>query len=465
MARRKVLIDSPTQRPALGYQEIAGAFAELIAYSEPKFAIGIFGGWGSGKTTLMQAIARRLKSRSEIVCIDFNAWRFEREPHLLVPLLDTIREELGNRAMELASRANELASPAGSIEQVRNATMRAEQLRHVVIRLGKIVQKLASGLSVSVPIPGLTIKYDVGSIFETSVESAADQGSALEGDQSLLPKSLYVAAFKELRSAVRDLAGTGVKRIVVFVDDLDRCLPENALDVLESMKHFFDLDGFIFVVGLDESLIQRAVAAKFASVSSLVSGDAQAPEPSSSQLSTEYAKKIFQVPYALPAALPGQLNDLLESMYKEARIGGMQLRELEKVPPYLKKITMHGRVNPRQVKRFINSYTLQSLIGDDLIPEVILALQVLAFRQDWEVAYKLANSHPSEFLKALDTHCKRQGGGNAFGDLPGHVAFPADLAEFLMSPLAAELADLKSLDPYLSSRLGQPLTRLPLGPG
>jgi predicted KAP-like P-loop ATPase len=41
-----------------------------------------------------------------------------------------------------------------------------------------------------------------------------------------------------------------VAKIVIFVDDLDRCLPDNALDVIESMKLFFDLPGFVFVVGL-----------------------------------------------------------------------------------------------------------------------------------------------------------------------------------------------------------------------
>ena len=61
-----------------------------------------------------------------------------------------------------------------------------------------------------------------------------------------------------MQAASKDLADASVTRIVVFVDDLDGCLPTNALDVLESMKLFFDLPGFIFVVGLDESVIDRA---------------------------------------------------------------------------------------------------------------------------------------------------------------------------------------------------------------
>ena len=62
--------------------------------SEPRFAIGIFGGWGSGKTTLMRAIQGQLDQRRTIVTVEFTAWRYEKEEHLIVPLLDKVREQL-----------------------------------------------------------------------------------------------------------------------------------------------------------------------------------------------------------------------------------------------------------------------------------------------------------------------------------------------------------------------------------
>ena len=40
-------------------------------------------------------------------------------------------------------------------------------------------------------------------------------------------------------------------RIVVFIDDLDRCMPEKAVEVLESIKTFFDIEGMIYVIGMD----------------------------------------------------------------------------------------------------------------------------------------------------------------------------------------------------------------------
>jgi predicted KAP-like P-loop ATPase len=70
----------------------------------------------------------------------------------------------------------------------------------------------------------------------------------------------------ELERAFSELSASGVTRVVVLVDDLDRCLPTNALDVLESMKLFFDLPGFVFVVALDEEVVERAIRAKFTSL-------------------------------------------------------------------------------------------------------------------------------------------------------------------------------------------------------
>ena len=262
---QRILLDSPTAEPALGFGDIARAFATIIEQSEPRFAIGIFGGWGSGKTTLMKAVRACLASDS-LVVVDFNAWRFEREPQLLVPLLDSVRAALirWSEPRELETR---------------------QKVRAVATRIGRVVRALATGLSAEIGLPGAaTVTYDVGTVLD-ALSPPGEPESA---------QSLYVAAFQELERAFGEFSDGGVTRVVVFVDDLDRCLPGNALDVLESMKLFFDLPGFVFVVGLDEDVVERAIRAKFAE------GDAAAVPSASSQalagrrLGREYVKKIFQ---------------------------------------------------------------------------------------------------------------------------------------------------------------------------
>jgi hypothetical protein len=428
MSGRKLLLDTPTGNPALGYPRIATAFAEVITQSKANFAIGIFGGWGSGKTTLMATIKAALP-KNDFVAVDFNAWRFEREPQLLIPLLDTIRAEL--------------------VEHAKSNVDSDSKLQQITERLGKVVRALAKGLSGSVGLPGaVMVNYDAGQALDALSELSIEQNSPKS-------ESLYVAAFKELQDSFANLAEAGIKGIVVFVDDLDRCFPGNALDVLESMKLFFDLTGFVFVVGLDEDVIDRAVLAKFPTETSNYPAEGEqafvAMNSPTERLGREYAKKIFQVPYSLPVMLPRQLNELLESMYQEAGIEGEQLDDLNKlVRPYVNLIAVQRRVNPREVKRFINSYTLQTLIRPDLDPNVILALQVLAFRRDWEDAYDAINADSELFVGALRSY--RTGYRAAFEDtLPELSRFPSDLNTFLASPLAKPLVAHPSLDAYLSS--------------
>ena len=107
-----ILLDDPAQTPGLGFDAYAEALEGIVAHSRAEFAVGIFGTWGSGKTTLMRAIEARLKRHSDIVTVWFTAWRYEKEEHLIVPLLDVLREELERRAVADSAAGQVAASPA-----------------------------------------------------------------------------------------------------------------------------------------------------------------------------------------------------------------------------------------------------------------------------------------------------------------------------------------------------------------
>jgi hypothetical protein len=404
----------------LGFRDTADAFVKIIQTSEPRFAVGIFGGWGSGKTTLMGEIKARLPSEN-LVIVDFNAWRFEREPQLLVPLLDTLRFALISWA-EYQERAQK------------------KKARACAARVGTVVRALATGLSAQVGLPGAaTVSYNV----------AAGLDALSRPVKAESPQSLYFAAFKELENAFREFEDGGINRIVVFVDDLDRCLPENALQVLESMKLFFDLKGFVFVVGLDQDIVEQSVQAKFSRQPDVTSIAGNLLSVPASRLGREYVKKIFQVPYSLPAVYPEELEGLLESMLREA-LNTAQAQELQStVLPYLRYVVIEGLVNPREVKRFVNAYIVQMLIKPKLKPRIVLALLTLAFQAQWALLYKQALTNPAKFLKALKDY---EVDKTAFGELsPDLKTLPPNLSEFLVSDEAGPLTMATSLDKYLSS--------------
>jgi KAP family P-loop domain len=369
----KLLLDVPSRQPALGFSSTARALAEIVMESDPQFAIGILGGWGSGKTTLMRAIENHLDPERTI-SVQFNAWRYEKEEHLIVPLLDVIREavvEWGDAHRSEGAAATKTAAT-----------------------IGKATKSILAGLSLRVGLPNaLELSFDANKALQARRESQKEE---LEAH---VPRSFYHASFRALSGAFDAFAGQD-RRIVVFVDDLDRCFPESALQVLESMKLFFDLHGFVFVVGLDQEVVQQVIDLKYARTPST---EDTAERTKATRVSgEEYIKKVFQLPYRLAPVAIDQLDDLLCAAGEEAGLPPTQRKDLrERVTPHLRYIVGDAGVNPREVKRYINLYTLQRKIGDQLNADVLLAVQTIAFRREWSHVHEAILAYGPPFIEAL----------------------------------------------------------------
>lgn len=418
-----VVLDAPAEHPTLGFELIATALATIVLTSEPRFAVGIFGGWGSGKSTLMDEIERRVVRDDRAIVVRFNAWRYERESHLIVPLLDTIRDRLAEQAARPSHQGPE-----------------GDRMRTIARRIGRVVRALARATSVEIGVGGVgSVAVDAGRVI--------DELSPPSEDAATAPQSLYFAAFQELAEAFADVARANVARIVVFVDDLDRCLPTSALTMLESMKLFFDMPGFVFVVGLDERAVEVAVRTKFASLPMR----SDRPEVDR-QIEREYLKKIFQVPYTLPNMVPGQLVDLLDWLDRYGKLSAVQRRDLrDRVRRYLRYVATEGRINPREIKRYLNAYTIRRMMRPDLDPDTMLALQTIDFRGDWDEIYEdIVLAEPDVFVEVLARF--RDGDQHAFENLwPEAGVLPLELSEFLRSAEAAALAKAGDIERYLSS--------------
>ncbi len=135
---------------------------------------------------------------------------------------------------------------------------------------------------------------------------------------------------KDCTEVVKDFTNDG--KLVVFIDDLDRCLPENAITVLESLKLFIGNAHCIFVLGMDHSIVEAGIKIRYGDDKTLITG-------------RNYLDKIIQVPFFLPPVLDENLRgslpkdlDFSEEVWEIIRMG------------------MGG--NPRKTRRFVNSFSL-----------------------------------------------------------------------------------------------------------
>jgi hypothetical protein len=311
------------------------------------------------------------------------------------------------------------------------------------------MRSILAGMSIKVGVPGA-----IDLSFDANKALTQHRDDAKADEDAKVPRSFYHASFRALQDAFGAFVGhepADQRRIVVFVDDLDRCLPENALQVLESMKLFFDLPGFVFVVGLDQDVVEYVIDTKYAPK------ETSADDHAGSRVSgAQYIKKIFQLPYRLAPVALHQLDEFLHAAYAEADVSPEQRAELsDRVTPHLRWVVGDASVNPREIKRYINAYTLLVEVdaSEQLDRRAVLALQTVAFRsdRDWGPVQDALLEYEDLFVDALRRHTG--GDPNALGDLdPDLQSIPDDFLEYVTAHAPGRpLLEVGPLGPYISS--------------
>ena len=287
-----IIGDVPTATPGLGFSEYAGALADAVRGGQPpQFTLGLYGAWGSGKSSLLLALRDDLRDTdSTVIPVLFDAWRYERSDFIVVPLLHAIQTSVA------------LAGHKDLAKTLRRA------LRALIFSLNFSVQ--------GVGLDGQALKENW------------DEGETQSLDDA------FSRPFVELRQVPAALKG---KRIAVLIDDLDRCSPQNVVSVLEAINLVMDVPGFIFVLALDYDVVVDAVATRYPHVS----GHA-------------FIEKIVQLPFRVPPL------DVTAATFLRDLIPDWKARE-PGLPQGFKDsaldISVLGlRGNPRQIKRFINSF-------------------------------------------------------------------------------------------------------------
>lgn len=207
------------------------------------YTIGVFGRWGTGKTSVLRLAMDLASKQNEFkaseeasmgfVPVWFNAWQHEREANPVFSLIAGIVD-----ALEHAARADK--------EPLENA-------KETVSKVKNALRALTRGFKFSGEV-GVPLVGKVGVEFDAEKALAAEEHVGAQVNP-LQGELLFTSAFALLRDVSEQMALHA--RIVVFIDDLDRCNPERAVHLLESIKLVLGQKGFVFVLGLDNQVIER----------------------------------------------------------------------------------------------------------------------------------------------------------------------------------------------------------------
>ena len=419
--------------------------------------IGIFGSWGSGKTSLMkmieagitaanaaanlptdasnttapppavQATAANVPSPRQTFCIWFNAWLYSKEASLWRALVIQVIsglleiEEIKDKARDkLDALAEQFYRVAGTME-LGDLSIKASDLQDGAGTGNAQLQlTLQSGLD----------------LLETVAQKPSDPAAAVKALRDQVRKTTAgfererIESLEKFRKDFKDLLETYIYKrgcLVIFVDDLDRCLPEKAVEVLEAIKLFLDVPGCIFVLGIDHGVIERGIRLRYGEMGGAserqmirlnVDQQLLAMEDGAARYraflqdlaknnqendtidGARYLEKIIQIPFVLPPVSldrMGQFVADLAPMLPDSRCAQVLVNGLE--------------LNPRQVKRALNIFTLLHKLSQntgmaDRVSPVRLA-KLVVIQQQHPDLYQIVRQEPDK-LELWERAFRRQ---------------------------------------------------------
>ncbi|MCE5322913.1 hypothetical protein LLG46_06320 [bacterium] len=303
----------------LGLMPWAKMIAGSVVGTRGPFTIGVHGEWGYGKTTLLKLTKALIdEHHQDVVTVWFNAWQFEREEHPLFPLVAAIADEIEKKVD-------------------KNESLEA------LSKVGASIRALARGMKFSGEV-GMPLVGKVGVEFDADKALKAEE---LIGNQSnpLQGEMMYHSAFEMLEKVARD--GSKVK-IAVFVDDLDRCQPDKAVFLLESIKLILAQPGFVFVLAVDRRPIEGYLQKRYRDHFDGKEGD----------WGRFYMEKIIQLPIPIPSHRT-RFNDFVKRTVTDVadKHGAtqQQIKALLNIQPVL---ACGAETNPRSLIRLINNFLL-----------------------------------------------------------------------------------------------------------
>lgn len=340
--------DEPTDRDSLGRDQYAQAFAHLTELCDTPLVIGLYGSWGMGKTSLMRLIQAKLDpSKSRTVWFDPWLHQFDETP--AISLMHTMVDAFGMRE-EARKLITVITAAFGSILLKASTTLSVKDIDE----LGRRYEEERF----EVREARIRLQYHFRQLILKAQCSAASLNEAIPNIEQHR-NVLHGISRRFQRWRKRSLSSTGEKvsgsrRIVFFIDDLDRCSSANVLSMLESLKLHLNIPGCVYFLAMDRTSVERILAAK--------GKDSAACDES-------YLDKIIQLPFTIPPIAQGSMRHFVEPLLsQDLRVCGALL------------VKGLGD-NPRNVKRFINTLTLNHELAKGLkIPgysPLILALLLL----------------------------------------------------------------------------------------
>ena len=265
--------------------------------------IGLFGDWGSGKSTLMKLIEKDLSKEDKFAIVSFNGWLFEGYEDAKLALMGAIIHALAEK--------KGLYKKCG--DKVKSLLKRVEWF-HSILTLGKYVAPVLLGHPhLSIALAG---SNGINALKQLA-EKAPKKLQKLDSEElkkffkDVPPTAEEIrCSVQKFRDDFQDLIKTAeIDQLIVFIDDLDRCLPDTIIDTLEAIRLFLFVSKTSFIIAADERIVEYAVKKRF-------------PELQDSRIDVgrNYMEKMIQFPIRIPPLSNADIQSYMNILFAQKEL-------------------------------------------------------------------------------------------------------------------------------------------------
>ena len=388
--------DIETTQDLLGYTVHASLLKNVVTNEKNlPITIGLYGDWGSGKSSILKILEEQLKKDDDTVVVYFDGWSFESFDDAKMALIQGIVDALENEERFFAKVKD---NAEGAYDALKSAFAK---LRKSInwMRALKITFKTIVPIATAASTGGASLIIPL--LLDAFKEHKDELGELLTGDKAeqFLKDTINAEdeekkyeAVREFRKDFEDLIKKSKQgKIVILIDDLDRCLPRHIIENLEAIKLFLDVPKTAFVIAADSFIVSNAIKSEYKDIIA-AAGDKER------NIGDAYMEKFIQLPYKIPALSPKEVETYVTLLFCQAFLDKEPFEKVQKdfanftlenkfdiygwdnitkalekssIPENLGEtvgfVTLFSKIignalkwNPRLIKRFLNAYEIRS---------------------------------------------------------------------------------------------------------